>query len=121
MNRRTGLADAYGRYADLINAQIDAIDAGDLDSFASLTRERQDLARDIDGMHSADPDGSADAAREALPRMEAALADDVRLREKLAAIQSESLDGARSIDRNREAIRSYAMPAGLGENVDLSL
>jgi hypothetical protein len=53
--------------------------------------------------------------------MEAALADDVRLREKLAAIQSESLDGARSIDRNREAIRSYAMTAGMGENVDLSL
>jgi hypothetical protein len=121
MKRRTGFADAYSRYADLISAQLAAIDAGDLDSFTTLTRERRDLATAIDGMHAADPAAGADIATVAIPGLEAALAADARLREKLAAIQHDSLDGARSIDRNRDAIRSYASHAEPGTQVDLSL
>lgn len=121
MTRRTGLADAYARYADLITAQIDAIESGDHDVFVSLTQERDQVARDIDGMHAEDPVSSAETAREERPRLEAALAADVQLREKLSAIQHESLDGARSIDRNRDAIRSYGAPAETGARLDLSL
>jgi hypothetical protein len=121
MKRHTGFADAYARYAELISAQLAAIDSGDLDSFTALTRERQDLATAIDGMHATDPAASADSAYLAMPGLEAALAADGKLREKLAAIQHDSLDGARSIDRNRDAIRSYASHAEPGTQVDLSL
>jgi hypothetical protein len=121
MNRRLGLADAYTRYAELVAAQIAAIEAGDLDGFTSLTHERDRLAHDIDGMQADDPEGSADIATQAMPELEAALAADILLREKLAAIQGESLDGARSIDRNRDAIRSYGAPSEMGAKVDLSL
>jgi hypothetical protein len=56
-----------------------------------------------------------------MPGLEAALTADGKLREKLAAIQHDSLDGARNIDRNRDAIRSYASHAEPGTQVDLSL
>lgn len=120
MKRRTGLADAYARYAELISAQLDAIEAGDLDAFAGFTRERDAVARSIDSIHAEDPAAGTDIASELLPRLEAALTLDVRLRERLDRIHEESLAGAQSIDRNRAAIRSYGAPAGAGTNLDLS-
>jgi hypothetical protein len=120
MNRRTGLADAYGRYAELISAQLEAVDAGDLDTFARFAHERTAVARAIDDIHAEDPEVSADVAQAMLPKLEAALLLDVRLRERLELIHDASLDGARSIDRNRVAIRSYGTPAEAGANFDLS-
>jgi len=121
MKRTIGLADAYARYADLIAAQLAAIENDEFDEFTSLTHEREALARSIDSMHAVDPDGSAEIARAAMSHLEAALAADVMLRERIDRIQNDSLDGARAIGRNRKAIRSYAAPAETGARVDLSL
>lgn len=120
MNRKTGLADAYSRYAELITAQISAVEAGDLEAFATFTRERDAIARSIDSIHAQDPGSASELARSLLPQLEAALVLDVRLRERLEAIHHESLAGAQSIHRNRGAIRSYSTPAEAGARFDLS-
>lgn len=61
--RRAG----YARYAELIVAQIEAVDADDLDRFRSLAEERDELARRIDadedpGVGAAGGDEDADEA-----------------------------------------------------------
>jgi hypothetical protein len=112
------LADAYGRYAAIITAQLEAVEKGDDGTFAELAGQRDALATAIE-LHD-DVMGDAEAA-EVRRQIEACLQADLRLRDRLDRIHAESLSATRQIDRNRAAIRSYAQPDAHGGRLDLSL
>jgi hypothetical protein len=117
--RAAGLADAYGRYAVLIADQLTAIERGDETAFEIATRQRDLLANAIDRMN-----GDALDAEEALEvhrQVEACLAADHRLRDRLGSIHAQSLAAARRLEGNRAAIRSYATHVPAGSRFDRSL
>jgi len=118
VDRETGLADAYGRYAALITDQLAAIERGDETAFEIATRQRDLLARSIDGMNSDALD--AEEALEVRRQVDACLDADHQLRDRLGSIHAESLAAARRLEGNRAAIRSYATHVPAGSRLDRS-
>lgn len=120
MSRARQLADAYGRYAALIAAQIQAVDADDPDTFERLAQERDQVAGDIDLINR---DFAAETASlDAIARqLELCLSADRDLHARLEALHAESIQNARRLDANRAAIRSYIRTADGPARFDLSL
>ena len=120
MSGRANLADAYGRYASLIAAQLDALDAGDSSAFENLSRERDALADTIDAIHAHERPAHGQL-EELRALVQTCVNADKRLRARLDALRSEHLGQAKQIDANRAAIRSYVPAAHAGKRLDLRL
>ncbi len=114
------IADAYGRYATLIAAQLAAVEAGDESGFESLADERDRLAAAIMTLQDED-EVSAEEAVEVRRQIESCLEADVRLRARMEALHARSLAAAKQVDGNRAAIKSYAGATPTGARVDFSL
>jgi len=74
VERLTGLADAYERYAALIIAQLEAIERDEVDALELLSEQRARLADEIDAIASTQADLAAD--EEARQQLERCLAAD---------------------------------------------
>jgi hypothetical protein len=119
MNHMPGhdaIADAWGRYAALIGAQIGALERGDIDAIEPLARERDTLAWQIEAMG-----GNTAGRAEARRHVEACLQADSRLRQRLEALQAEVTSSNRRLDHDRAGLRVYTRAAMAGGTVDLSL
>lgn len=121
MNGKTGLSDAYARYADIVTAQLNAITAGDLDEFEALSGQREQVARSIDSLTAAEPVLSREEALGSLPKLEVAMLADSKLRARIEVLHADGLAAAREFDGNQAALRSYSTPSEPGGTVDLSL
>jgi hypothetical protein len=115
------LADAFGRYAELLVKQLEALDAGDLDAFAQLASARDAVAHRIDTLeHPADV-GDGDPDVEEVRRQLRRCAEmDARLRQRLAALRTGALDDVRDADRARSASAGYGSVAATGSHVDFT-
>ena len=120
MNRHATLADAYGRYAALIAAQLEALENGDETAFEDLSRERTTLAGAIDALQTNEQ--HAPRQLEELRRLvQSCVAADKRLRARLESLRAEHLNEARRLDANRAAVRSYTSPEVAGRHLDFRL
>ena len=116
MTDRARLEQAFERYAAVIAAQIEALDAGDLDALEPLARRRDELAAEIE--RATEDAGTDPAVRVALDRCRTA---DVRLRAKIATLRTHALDAVHRAARDASAARSYAGPATPGARLDIEL
>ena len=104
--------DACTRYAALVYEQLEALDRDDLDAFAALARERDALARRIEGAGAADQTvasgdaegGLAAALREVLERCAEA---DRRLLERLRAMRDAARGALHQLEERRSGIHAY--------------
>jgi molecular chaperone GrpE (heat shock protein) len=110
------MADAYGRYAALIHAQLDALERGDVDAIEPLARERDSLAWQIDSLDSAEQE-----IGETRRQLERCLQADLRLRRRLETLQAEVQNSTRRLDHDRAGLRIYARAGIAGGTVDVSL
>ncbi|HLU24510.1 MAG TPA: hypothetical protein VKZ58_02205 [Longimicrobiales bacterium] len=110
---------AYARYASLMHAQIEALDAGDLDRFTSLSEDRRRVAAEVDG-DGLTPDGQGAALasgaddpvigeliRAARRELMKCLEADRQIDERLRRMRKESLDRIRSLDASQHGVQSY--------------
>lgn len=115
------LADAFGRYAELLVKQLEALDAGDLDAFTRLAAARDAVATRIDALEHpeevADGDPDVEEVRRQLLRCAGM---DARLRQRLAALRTGALDDVRDADRARSASSGYGSVAATGSHVDFT-
>ncbi len=120
MTRGSRLADAYARYAALIIAQLEALEAGDIEALEPLARQRADVAGEIEETTAAAGDEARTdvAARVQLERCHAA---DVRLRARLGTLRADALAAVRRIGRDAAAARSYIDVAPPGARLDVEL
>lgn len=109
--------DACTRYAAVVHEQLAALDRNDLDAFAVLARERETLARRIEGAAMAgvdvaprDGEREVGALHEVLQRCAEA---DARLLQRLRALRDEARDALRHLEARRSGVRAY-MAAGGG-------
>lgn len=120
MSTASPLADAYARYAGLVVAQLEALEAGDLEALEPLARRRADLAGEIEQAAA----GVPDAARYAVDvrvQLERCHAADVRLRARLGTLRADALAAVRRIGRDTAAARSYVHAALPGARLDVEL
>jgi hypothetical protein len=116
--------EAYERYAALVRAQIDAVERGDLDAFGALVRQREALARELDGPAYArlEPVAAtaqrAAALREALERCAEA---DRRLLERLHAMRAEARDRLRRLEARGPRIGAYLRGGPRAPRLDVRL
>ena len=116
--------EAYERYAALVRAQIDALERGDLDAFGMLLRQREALARELDGPACAGPEAGAATAqhaaalREALERCAEA---DRRLLERLRAMRDEARGRLRRLEARRPRIGAYVRSGPRAPRLDVRL
>src|SRR5690606_36247958 len=97
--------------------QIEALNRDDLEAFATLARERDALARQIDG--AGEPGPAVAAGDDASPELAAALRQvldrcveaDGRLLERLRVLRDEARDGLQRLEARRSQIHAY-MAAG---------
>ena len=120
MSAHGKLADAYGRYATLISAQLEALDAGDSSAFEDLSRERDALADTIDAIHEQERPAHGQL-EELRTLVQQCVNADRKLRARLEQLRSEHLGQAKQIEANRAAIRSYVPAAQAGNRLDLRL
>lgn len=120
MSAGSRLADAYARYAGLVVAQLEALEAGDLDALEPLARRRAELAGEIERTAAEAPDAARSdvAARVQLERCHTA---DVRLRARLGTLRADALAAVRRIGRDTAAARSYVNSALPGARLDVEL
>ena len=110
--------DACTRYAALVYEQIKALDRDDLDAFAALVREREALARRIEGAGTPGPEAApggaeadlAVALRQVLDRCAEA---DGRLLERLRAMRDAARGALKDLETRRSGIHAY-VAAGRG-------
>jgi hypothetical protein len=114
-------ADAFGRYAELLVKQLEALDAGDLDAFARLATARDAVATRIDTLEHPDEIVDDDPDAEEVRRQLRRCAEmDARLRQRLAALRTGALDDVRDADRARSARSGYGSVAATGAHVDFT-
>jgi len=110
------VADAYARYAELITAQIDALDRDEIEMLDGLGRQRAQLAEEIEavGLDPSDPGSLAEVRRQMATCLEA----DLHLRQRLEVMHQENVVGTRRVDRWRKALSAYArrMPGTVAIN-----
>ncbi len=112
--RRAG----YARYADLIVAQIEALQAEDLERYRSLAEERDELARQIDAVQGPEVDGAEDEDRvdpdeidrlmgEVRLLLERCREHDARLRDQITRMRDEARDALGQLERRRPHVEAY--------------
>ncbi len=116
--------DACTRYAALVYEQLEALDRDDLDAFAALARERDTLARQVEGVGAIEPDTApadaeadlAAALREVLYRCAEA---DGRLLERLRALRDAARDGLQHLEARRSGIQAYVATGRAPASLDV--
>jgi len=118
--------DAYRRYAELLAAQLAALEGGDLDAFDALAELRDRLAAEIDAGPALPPEWQHDLATASDPEVDRLVAEaqhalaqcaeaDRNVRQRLQGLRAETLAAIRSIDGRQPAVRQYLeadAPAG---------
>lgn len=127
--------DAFSRYADLVTAQLTALDEADLDAFALLADHRDALASEIDaGPALADlmvapgaaPSPDSDTNDELLARAQAELTRAAAaahvVDQSLQTMRLETHKSIQYLDSRAPALRRYLETDGTGgTTVDISL
>jgi hypothetical protein len=111
------VADAYARLAELIMAQVDALDRDEIETLDVLGRQRAQLADEIEaiGLDPSDPGSLAEVRRQMATCLEA----DMHLRQRLEVMHQENVVGTRRVDRWRKSLSVYArgMPGAVAIDV----
>lgn len=99
-------ADAWARYAELVTAQLEALDSDELELVDALGRQREQLAAEIEriGLDASDAEGLAEVKR----HMAASVEADVSLRQRLELAHRENADGTQRVSRWRAALHEYS-------------
>lgn len=125
--RRAG----YARYADLIVAQIDAIQAEDLERFRSLAEERDAVARQIDEAPEQEADGTEEdrvdpdeidrLMGEVRLLLERCREHDARLRDQITRMRDEAREALGRLERRRPHVEAYVRAQDAASRVDVRL
>jgi hypothetical protein len=113
------ITDAWARYAELISAQLDALEEDEIELVDALGRQRQQLADEIEtlGFDGSDSEALAEVRRQVAACREA----DTVLRQRLASRHEENVVGTRRVDRWRKALHGYARGLPGAAAIDVKL
>ena len=120
-----GRLDACTRYAALVYEQIAALDREDLDTFAALARERDALARRIDGAGvlaeraTAPGDAEGDLAAALREVLERCAEADGRLLERLRAMRDAARRALHHLEERRSGIHAYVAAGRAPASLDV--
>jgi hypothetical protein len=124
-SKRDGLAqrlEVYSRYAAVVRAQEEAIQAGDLERFTELGEVRQGLQEELDADSSGEdleealgsPEGRA-LMEQVRTSLQSALARDQRIRKALGGLRGDLAGSLRSMESRRGQVGSYLELQEVGE------
>jgi hypothetical protein len=110
--------DAYRRYAELLAAQLSALEGGDLDAFDALAELRDRLAEEIDAGPTLPSEWRHDPTAPSDPEVDRLLVEaqhalarcaeaDQLVRQRLQGLRAETLAAIRSIEGRQPAVRQY--------------